>query len=180
MSHPPILEPIVTSTQVLKVPGWDSTFGYMKNAEVKSAFAQRLNELCAESDDIPKKYEGIQVALGKRFGVSQKAARKWLEGEGMPTFAKCIEIAKWGKVHTEWLLTGRGPKYLEPEESTPENGLSELPEHVLAPTLDFIRYQVERNMSGERLGHYLKWLDEMAKRGKSLHCRYPQPPLLLQ
>ena len=63
--------------------------------------------------NIPPKGENRQSAVGKLFSVSQKGARKWLEGEGWPTRDNLIAIAKWAGVHIEWLETGRGPKRLE-------------------------------------------------------------------
>lgn len=59
---------------------------------------------------IPPKDHGRQVTLAKIFGVSQKGARKWLEGEGFPTTETAIKIATWAGVQFEWLMTGRMPK----------------------------------------------------------------------
>jgi len=75
----------------------------------KAAFSDRLNELCDE-DGIPPKGKNRQKLVGERFSVSQKGARKWLEGEGFPDMEKCLEIAEEFNVTVEWLLTGRGPK----------------------------------------------------------------------
>lgn len=84
----------------------------MKNSE-RIAFARRLNELCdANPNDIPPTYKGRQVALAKKFDVTPNGARKWLQGEAFPAIDKCIEIAKWGGVNFEWLMTGNGAKQL--------------------------------------------------------------------
>jgi transcriptional regulator with XRE-family HTH domain len=82
----------------------------------KIAFSQRLN-MVADMLSIPPKGENRQKLLGKMFGVSQEAARKWLAGEGLPQMQKCIEIAKKASVSIEWLLTGRG---IAQYENTPE------------------------------------------------------------
>lgn len=81
----------------------------------REAFAARLNELCDDMK-LPPKGEGRQVALAKKFEVSQKGARKWLEAESMPQTQKIIEIARWACVSTEWLLSGRGEKRLPAPE----------------------------------------------------------------
>jgi transcriptional regulator with XRE-family HTH domain len=77
--------------------------------EAKARFAARLNDLCDEAG-VPPKGENRQKEVGDLFGVSQKGARKWLEGVGMPTLAKAIGIAVHFNVQTEWLLSGRGDK----------------------------------------------------------------------
>jgi len=43
------------------------------------------------------------------MGVSQKGARKWLEGEAYPTLDKQLELAKLARVSFQWLMTGEGP-----------------------------------------------------------------------
>jgi transcriptional regulator with XRE-family HTH domain len=80
----------------------------------KKAFARRLKELCDEMPAlVPRHNKGRQTALGKLFGVGQKAADKWLKGDAMPELFRCIAIAKQFHVTFEWLMTGRGPKYSE-------------------------------------------------------------------
>lgn len=77
----------------------------------KLQFSLRLNEVMDESPlGIPVKGSGRQMVVAKMFGVGQKAARKWMEGEGFPEMEKCIQIAKKLNVSLEWLLTGRGDK----------------------------------------------------------------------
>lgn len=75
----------------------------------KLRFAQRLNELCDDMK-VPPKGKNRQAHVAQLFNVSQKGARKWLEGEGFPSTENLIQIAKWGHVRYEWLLTGRGVK----------------------------------------------------------------------
>jgi len=77
--------------------------------DIKRDFSERLNQLCDEVG-IPPKFKNRQTTVGKQFGVSQEAARKWLEAEGLPKFEKCIEIALHFKVAIDWLLTGRGAR----------------------------------------------------------------------
>jgi DNA-binding XRE family transcriptional regulator len=77
----------------------------------REAWSRRFNECCDESG-IPPKGKNRQAIVGKRFGVSQKAARKWLEGESLPTLEKCISMARNFDVCFEWFMTERGPKRL--------------------------------------------------------------------
>lgn len=82
-----------------------------KELNQKAEFSRRLNEALDESPlHIPAKGDGRQTVVAKLFGVGQKAARKWLEGEGFPELEKAIEIAIRLSITVEWLLTGRGEK----------------------------------------------------------------------
>lgn len=96
----------------------------------KTAFSQRLN-IVADMLSIPPKGENRQKLLGRMFGVSQEAARKWLAGEGLPQMEKCIEIAKKACVSIEWLLTGRG---IAQYENTPEAQLFKAMQNMDAAT----------------------------------------------
>ncbi len=132
----------------------------MQQGTKKSAFSARLNELLDEAG-VPNKFEGRQVVVGKMFGVTQKGARKWLEGEGLPTLEKCIEIAERFGVHTEWLLSGRGPKWIS--GSPPENLIDILPEEARQETLSFLEFKGTKVLEGERLMRYLAWVDRMKR-----------------
>jgi hypothetical protein len=80
----------------------------MKDARL--AFAERLIEICTEKKLRP---HGRQAALGRLFRVTQPAVKKWFDGTSLPDTEKTIEIAQWGGVCFEWLMTGRGPKRIE-------------------------------------------------------------------
>lgn len=73
-------------------------------------FSKRLNEVLDEKN-FPAKHEGRQTKAALRFGVTQKAARKWLEGEGLPKTSRINAIARELGVRAAWLLSGDGPKY---------------------------------------------------------------------
>jgi SOS-response transcriptional repressor LexA len=76
-------------------------------------FSRRLDhalDLCG----IPPKGKGRQVIVGKMFGVSQKAASKWLEGISLPDTMRIAVIAERLKVNVEWLTYGSGPINTEP------------------------------------------------------------------
>jgi DNA-binding XRE family transcriptional regulator len=154
-----ILEPIVTATQVLKVPRRESTFGYMGRSTITKNFADRLNEVLDEAG-MPEKFDGRQVALAKIFDVSQKGARKWLEGEGLPTLERCIEIATHFGVNTEWLVSGRGPKR---DGSEQDQMIASLPEEVRQETFDFLGFKLSKQLTGDQLAHYLRWIDRIKR-----------------
>ena len=77
-----------------------------KNSNV-IAFSLRLNQLL-DKLDYPPKNQGRQAALAKKFEVSQKGARKWLEAESLPRTSRMIEMAEIFGVSYEWLATGKG------------------------------------------------------------------------
>ena len=78
------------------------------NTVLLAEFAKRLNDALDQINFSPK-HQGRQIDLSKRMGVSQKGARKWLEGEAYPTLDKQLELAKLARVIFQWLMTGEGP-----------------------------------------------------------------------
>ncbi|MDE1714910.1 helix-turn-helix transcriptional regulator (plasmid) [Chromobacterium amazonense] len=74
---------------------------------ILDSFAKRVNIVC-DRMSIPPAGKNRQAELGFRFGVTQKAARKWLVGEGFPDTAITIQMAMDAKVSYDWLMTGRG------------------------------------------------------------------------
>ncbi|WP_052262805.1 hypothetical protein [Chromobacterium violaceum] len=88
---------------------------------ILDAFAKRVNIVC-DRLGIPPAGKNRQDILGKRYGVSQKAARKWLVGEGFPDTAISIRMAVDAKVSFDWLMTGRGQmEVVEYSETTPDD-----------------------------------------------------------
>lgn len=82
------IEPVVTR--------WDGE---------RPAFAKRFNLACDRAG-IPAKGSGRQTAVATLFQVSQKGARKWLEGEAIPGTKRIPVMARTLGVTAEWLLTG--------------------------------------------------------------------------
>jgi len=107
----------------------------MDTKEQLQGFATRLNEICDDMG-VPPKGKNRQATVAKIFKVSQKGARKWLEGEGMPTLVRCADIASWAGCHTEWLISGRGPKRSD--------------------SLAADQYSDQMNVAMQRLPEYLK------------------------
>jgi SOS-response transcriptional repressor LexA len=81
--------------------------------EDRLAFSKRLDH-ALDLFGIPPKGKGRQVQVGKLFGVSQKAASKWLEGVSLPDTMRIAVIAEKLKVNVEWLTYGNGPINIEP------------------------------------------------------------------
>jgi len=92
--HPTIIDPMVTKDE-------------------KQAFSDRLNYILDKAN-FPKKGHGRQKALALICGVSQKAARKWLEAEAIPSVTQNLPVIvrhfQSTGVTIEWLLTGN-PAY---------------------------------------------------------------------
>lgn len=130
----------------------------MQESVEKQTFADRLNEALDEFG-VPSKFEGRQVIVGRMFGVTQKGARKWLEGEGLPTLEKSIQIAKHLGVHVEWLLTGRGPKRITGDSHI--DFVASLPEEVKQEAFDFLEFKVTKVLKGDQLVRYLRWIDRI-------------------
>lgn len=127
----------------------------------KQEFSARLN-LVFDDMKIPPKGKGRQEAVGKMFGVGQKGARKWLEGESIPTYERCVEICRRGNVHYEWLMTGRGPRHIA--GGAAEQWIEELPDPLVQETFDFWEVRGRRMFEGDTLAHYLRWIDTIRKK----------------
>jgi transcriptional regulator with XRE-family HTH domain len=104
-----IMGSILTETQGSQLPAVAVTFRRMPLPSdlIRAAFSARMHEIC-DNKDVP--VIGRQVALARVFGVTNKAARRWLEGLGYPEMAMAVRIADWADVNLTWLLQGSGPK----------------------------------------------------------------------
>lgn len=102
------LEPKVTLFQALTVTGQSVTLGSMKTRtqHERDDFSKRLNQLL-DKVGAPPKGKGRQGWLAAEFKVTQKGARKWLEGEAIPTHTRLSEMAKRWTVDFNWLATGQ-------------------------------------------------------------------------
>lgn len=112
-------------------------------SENKQAFSNRLNAIL-DLDHIPEKGKGRQGSLAKIFDVSDKGARKWIEGESIPSLERLIDIVKEFKdtgVTIEWLLTGNPlfhPDIIKSEDSP------------IRPTQHNLKYQMTQKLPGHR------------------------------
>ncbi|MDH4230273.1 MAG: S24 family peptidase [Nitrospirota bacterium] len=89
----------------------------------KQAFSDRLNQLLDEAG-WPPKGRGRQIKLAKVFGVSQKGARKWLEGEGFPEYWRWARFVAEFSTTTDWLFGGTGAPHpaKTPPQPPPQGG----------------------------------------------------------
>ena len=78
--------------------------------ETTEGFSGRLSELVKSH---PRDCQLNQTDVGKLFGVSGPMVSKWRTGKSMPAMANACVIAKRYEVTVEWLLTGRGNKYID-------------------------------------------------------------------
>lgn len=78
----------------------------MSERQYLAEFAERLREAVEEAGYRANE----QTALGNLFSVSGQAARKWLNGESMPSATRAQELADILKVRRSWLLHGDLPK----------------------------------------------------------------------
>ena len=132
---------------------------------VINTFADRLNEVCTILG-IPEG-RGRNAALARRFHVTANAARKWLEGVGLPELAKAIEIANQARVTVTWLLQGIEPKFLQ-QKPTFASVIGEAAAALPAPAgrevADVLRYKIERATelhAAEKCQKYLARIDEL-------------------
>jgi len=125
------LQPIVVYCQQLIRADGPCNIKGMNQADIKTAFSARLNELCDEAG-IPPKGKNRQSLVGKKFKVSQEAARKWLEGESIPAYEKLVQICEVWDVNIEWLYRGHGQKRVtyDVAPNTPEDQLLKIMQHM--------------------------------------------------
>lgn len=101
------------------------------------AFATRMGIVC-DLLNIPPAGKNRQETLGKMFGVTQKAARKWLVGEGYPDTAKGVQIATQANISFDWLMTGRGRMEIDQTASPIKETVyaGAIPDHVGEKSFD--------------------------------------------
>jgi hypothetical protein len=142
----------------------------------RAKFAARMAEVCADLGIEPG--HGQQAALGRLFGVTPKAARKWLMGEGFPEMAMALRICEKADVNVNWLLQGVGPKRgdkVAVRAMVLDEVITELPDTSRQSVLDFVGYTLEKSdgvFVGERLVRYMKMLDSFKKAPR----KHPPPP----
>lgn len=75
----------------------------------RTQFVERLVDVVEELN-YPE--HGRQTALARRYKLTQPSVRKWFTGEAMPSYEIAADLCKRSMVAYEWLMTGRGEKYL--------------------------------------------------------------------
>jgi len=69
-------------------------------------FKNRLQYIVTKVEGVPN--------LAKMSKVGASSIRGYLTGQNEPSFFKVVSMAKAGKVYSEWLASGEGPKDKEP------------------------------------------------------------------
>lgn len=82
-------------------------------APERSQFVERLVDVVTRLN-YPER--GRQTALAKRYRLTQPSVRKWFTGETMPSYEVAADLCKRALVSFEWLMTGRGNKFVLSEE----------------------------------------------------------------
>lgn len=98
----------------------------MAELQDKISFSKRLDH-ALDLYGVPPKGKGRQVMVGKMFGVSQKAANKWLEGASLPDTMRIAVIAEKLNVNVEWLTYGTGPINTESLPGTGDSRWKRIP-----------------------------------------------------
>lgn len=115
------------------------------DAELLKAFAERMHEVC---DDMGLPAErGRQSDLARHFGVTPKAARKWLNGDNYPELPLAIRIANWAQVNITWLLQGSGLKRgnrIDGKVAVLDEALHSLPPELGTDLVDNLRAKLVR------------------------------------
>lgn len=87
---------------------------YMNN---KQEFSERLNHLL-DHYGVRKKNKGRQVDLAELLDVRQESARRWLEGEIIPSRNNLLAICSKFPCRVEWLERGEGRMISNPKTET--------------------------------------------------------------
>lgn len=145
----------------------------MELNDIRQAFVDRLNTLCDELKIAPG--HGRQTALGKRFGVTPKAARKWLTGQSYPEMQTAVRMCEEGKVSVLWLLQGTPPmrgSTIDPATAVVSEALLALPAENRNQVLDYLRFQFESHrgwFTSEAIGRYVRDIDKVKARPADSH-----------
>jgi hypothetical protein len=79
----------------------------------RQQFVERLVEIVTH---LKYPEHGRQTALAKRYKLKQPSVRKWFTGDAMPSYEIAVDLCKRAMVSYEWLMSGRGNKFLNHAE----------------------------------------------------------------
>jgi len=136
--------------------------------DAREAFARRMEIVCDELGLAAG--HGRQTALANRFGVTPKAARKWLQGLGYPEMERAVEICEAAKVNVNWLLQGVPPmrgERIDPHTLLLAQAIESLPDSEQAAVLEFLRFELRRVpgwLAQEQLRTYEVEIDGLQRR----------------
>jgi transcriptional regulator with XRE-family HTH domain len=81
----------------------------MNSTQERLQFSERLQQALRHAEYSPDSPTQLAREFNMRFAghsVTVHAARKWLQGESIPTQEKLRSLAKWLNVTAEWLRFG--------------------------------------------------------------------------
>jgi transcriptional regulator with XRE-family HTH domain len=83
----------------------------MNSTQERLAFSERLQQALRNAEHSPQSPTQLAREFNERFKghpVTVHAARKWLQGESIPTQEKLRALATWLDVPADWLRFGNG------------------------------------------------------------------------
>lgn len=100
-------------------------------------FSRRLQQALQDAECSPSSPTELAREFNRRFGghpVTVHAARKWLQGESIPTQEKLRALASWLEVPADWLRFGnveprKGPAAPSAGDAKLLSQLQQLDEH---------------------------------------------------
>ncbi len=125
----------------------------MNPTEERLAFSERLQQALRNADYSPQSPTQLAREFNTRFSghpVTVHAARKWLQGESIPTQEKLRALASWLDVPADWLRFGNHDTGRNKGQSAPLSSmdtkiigqLQQLDEYHRNLVHDFIRLLV--------------------------------------
>jgi SOS-response transcriptional repressor LexA len=136
--------------------------------EQKLIYAKRFNT-ALDLYGVPQKNQGRSLIVAEMFGLTQRGAARWVNGEVLPPKARRKDIATRMKVNFDWLEFGHG----EPRTSTGDNNLKQFPIITQHEAKDYKR--VLASFSGRRMTFETKASDEsfiIEVAGKAMEPRF--------
>ncbi len=124
----------------------------MSSSQERLAFSQRLKQALNNADYSPTSPTRLAREFNTQFNghpVTAHAARKWLQGESIPTQEKLRALASWLDVPAEWLrfgsLESRKDASMATSPLEPRLGvlLQQLDEHHRSLVYEFTRMLVK-------------------------------------
>ncbi len=124
----------------------------MSSSQERLAFSQRLQQALNNADHSPTSPTRLAREFNRHFSghpVTAHAARKWLQGESIPTQEKLRALASWLDVPADWLRFGNLEPRREssatasPIDTRLRSQLQQLDEHQRALVYEFARMLVK-------------------------------------
>ncbi len=124
----------------------------MSSSQERLAFSQRLQQALHNADHSTTSPTQLAREFNRYFSghpVTAHAARKWLQGESIPTQEKLRALASWLDVPAEWLRFGNLEQRREssaagsPIETKLRAQLQQLDEHQRSLVYEFARMLVK-------------------------------------